>query len=87
MIPFPKIDEIFTEALIRKVQVVIEHPTVGAAFSRDHLISRLNAAPTINTTCSFQITTLINIEPVSKIFCLTEIVLVRIVREFEIGLI
>jgi len=29
---------------------------VGAASSRDHLISRLEAAPTTNTTCSFQIT-------------------------------
>jgi hypothetical protein len=28
---------------------------VGAASSRDHLISRLEAAPTTNTTCSFQI--------------------------------
>ncbi len=32
---------------------------VGAASNRDHLISRLEAAPTTNTTCSFQITGLI----------------------------
>jgi len=29
---------------------------VGAAFSRDHFISRLKAAPTKHATCSFQIT-------------------------------
>jgi hypothetical protein len=29
---------------------------VGAASSRDHLISRLEAAPTTNTICSLQIT-------------------------------
>jgi hypothetical protein len=29
---------------------------VGAASSRDRLISRLEAAPTNNSTCSFQIT-------------------------------
>jgi hypothetical protein len=29
---------------------------VGAASSRDHLISRLEAAGTTNSTCSFQIT-------------------------------
>ncbi len=47
----------FFYALIRKVQVVIEQPTVGAAFNRDYLISRLKAAPSTNTTCFFQITT------------------------------
>jgi hypothetical protein len=34
---------------------------VGAASSRDHLISRLEAAPTTNVTCYFQITALKNI--------------------------
>ena len=29
---------------------------MGAALSRDHLISRLEAAPTTHTTCSFLIT-------------------------------
>jgi len=31
-------------------------PPVGAASSRDHFISLLEAAPTTKTTCSFQIT-------------------------------
>jgi len=29
---------------------------VGAASSRDHFVSRLEAAPTTDSTCSFQIT-------------------------------
>ena len=33
---------------------------VGAASSRDHLISRLAAAPTTNVTCFFKITVLKN---------------------------
>jgi hypothetical protein len=50
-----------SKALIRKIQVVLEQPTAGgAALSRDHLISRLKAAPAANTLCSFQITTLSN---------------------------
>jgi hypothetical protein len=53
---------IIFKALIRRVQVVIEQASVGAAFSRDHLISRLKAAPTTNTTCSFQKTTIFYIE-------------------------
>jgi hypothetical protein len=48
------------KAFIRKVQVT--KLPVGAAFSRNHLISRLKATPTTNTTCSFQITGLFMVD-------------------------
>jgi hypothetical protein len=57
MIPF----ELSPQVLIRKVQVSIKNP-VGAASSRDHLISRLEAAPTTQIAYSFRITALPNSE-------------------------
>jgi len=49
-------------ALTRKVQVTIKKP-VGAASSREINWSRLEAAPTTNTACSFLITVKIYLSP------------------------